>query len=241
MVELRPATPAEIPAQKALWQLVFGDSPETIDSFYRRCAACADMIVLTEDGVLRSMLALLPMTLELPDGGTARAYYIYALATDPHARGQGFGRQLLNYADFYLREKGADCVTVVPAEISLHRFFGMVGFSECFATRKRELTAAMVVPSAPEDTIAPISPAEYGVLREQALAGQAHMKYSDALLGYQADLSHLEGGDLYRIAANGHTGCAAAEYFDRESVLLKELLIAPCAMPRAMAQLRDAL
>lgn len=241
MIELRPGTPKEIPAEKALWQQVFGDSPQTIDSFFRHCVAPEDMMVLVEDGVLRSMLALLPMTLALPDGGTADAYYIYALATDPSARKQGFGRQLLGYVDFYLQEKGADCVTVVPAEISLHRFFGTVGFTQCFATRKRELTGAMVEPSHPEDSIAPISPKEYGRLRETLLAALPHMMYRDNLLDYQADLSRETGGDLYRITADGHTGVAAAEYFDRESVLLKELLIAPQCMARAVAQVRDRL
>ena len=68
---------------------------------------------------LASMLALLPQTLTLPGGGTASGWYIYALATDPGARSKGYGRQLLRFVDGYLAERGADCVTTVPAEPSL--------------------------------------------------------------------------------------------------------------------------
>ncbi|MEG1720355.1 MAG: GNAT family N-acetyltransferase [Pseudoflavonifractor sp.] len=236
MIELRPGTPAELPAQRVLWQQVFGDSDLFIDCFYESCARAEDMMVLLEDGVLRSMLALLPLGLTLPDGGRADAYYIYALATDPNARKQGFAQQLLNYVDFYLQERGADCVTVVPAEAGLHRFFAMAGFREGFATRKLELPAAQVLPPKAGDSIAPIGPEEYGAIRCKALSEAPHAVYPPALLAFQAKASALEGGGLYRILAGGQEGCAAVEPCDRDSLVLKELVIAPEAMAAALAQ-----
>ena len=110
-----------------------------------------DWIPLAED----PMLALLPQTLTLPGGGTAAGWYIYALATDPGARSKGYGRQLLRFVDGYLAERGADCVTTVPAEPSLFKFFGTVGFAPCFSTRKLELLKSMLQPAAEGDRANP--------------------------------------------------------------------------------------
>ena len=132
MLEMRPGRPEEVPAQKALWKAAFGDEDRYIDWFYECCGASADVLEVVEEGRLASMLALLPQTLTLPGGGTASGWYIYALATDPGARSKGYGRQLLRFVDGYLAERGADCVTTVPAEPSLFKFFGTVGFAPCF-------------------------------------------------------------------------------------------------------------
>ena len=121
MLEMRPGRPEEVLAQKALWKAAFGDEGRYIDWFYECCGASADVLEVVEEGRLASMLALLPQTLTLPGGGTASGWYIYALATDPGARSKGYGRQLLRFVDGYLAERGADCVTTVPAEQSLFK------------------------------------------------------------------------------------------------------------------------
>lgn len=143
MIEIRPARPGEETRQKELWKLSFGDDDAYIDYFYTHRPAGVETLVLLEDGALETMVALFPVTLSLPDGAQASSAYIYALATHPGARKKGFGRFILNYVDFYLQEKKLDCVTIVPAEASLHRFFAAAGFSECFATRKVELLQYM--------------------------------------------------------------------------------------------------
>ena len=145
MLEMRPGRPEEVPAQKTLWKAAFGDEDRYIDWFYECCGASADVLEVVEEGRLASMLALLPQTLTLPGGGTASGWYIYALATDPGARSKGYGRQLLRFVDGYLAERGADCVTTVPAEPSLFKFFGTVGFAPCFSTRKLELLKSMLL------------------------------------------------------------------------------------------------
>ncbi|MCI6398921.1 MAG: GNAT family N-acetyltransferase, partial [Lawsonibacter sp.] len=126
MVDIRPSRPGEIPAQKALWKTAFGDEDRLIDWFYDCCMPEEDMLLLLEDGRLASMLALLPVSLSLPGGVEASGRYVYALATDPSMRGKGYGRQLLHYVDGFLSSRGSDCVTVVPAEPSLHKFFATV-------------------------------------------------------------------------------------------------------------------
>lgn len=236
MIEIRPARPEEIPRQKELWKLAFGDDDAYIDYFYAHGEE-SQVLVLLEDGVVWTMVALYPVTVTLPEGQSLSSAYIYALATHPQARKKGFGRFVLSYVDFYLQEGGKDCVTIVPAEPSLYKFFATTGFEHCFSTRKVELLRNMVGEPAPGDTLSPVDPETYGQLRESLLSGSLHVSYGRSLLAYQQGLSRMEGGDLYRLNVGGAEGLAAAEYLDEDTVLAKELLLPPAAQAGGAALL----
>ena len=236
MVEIRPALPQEAGRQKELWKLAFGDDDAYIDYFYAHREE-SQVLVLLEDGVIYTMVALFPTELALPEGGRASAAYIYALATHPDARKKGFGRSILRYVDFYLQEHGRDCVTIVPAEASLHKYFNTVDFSECFATRKVELLRGMIRPPAEGERLEEIDPAAYNRLREELLGGEFHVRYSDGLIAYQQGLSRMERGGLFLVEAGQVRGVAAAEYLDEESVMVKELLIPKAGLAGAAALL----
>lgn len=240
MVELRPSRAEEISAQKELWKAAFGDDDSYIDYFYDHCVTPEDMLVAVEDGVVRSMLALLPVTLALPDGSRVSAPYVYALATDPTARKQGFGRKLLHYVDEYLAQRGVGCVTVVPAEPSLHKFFATVGFTECFALRKIEYLPHEIDAPAEGDRALPVGAEEYGKVREGLLEGTFHAIYPTSLLSYQQGVSQSGGGDLVRLEVGGAAGCAVVEYTVRGGVVVKELLIDPAKISAALAAVAAA-
>lgn len=235
MIDIRPSRPDEAEAQKRLWKQAFGDDPRYIDWFYTCCWRPENMLLLLEDGNLASMLALLPHGLTLPNGEEAKAYYVYALATDAAARGKGYGRQLLHAVDVHLKALGADCVTVVPAEPSLFKFFGTVGFAPGFSTRKVELLRDESREPLPEDRVTPASPEEYNAIRNRLLAGTPAVTYGTELIRYQEGMCRLSGGGLYRVEADGVEGCAAVEYVDEDSVLFKELLLPSGQLPRALA------
>ena len=236
MIDIRPSRPEEAEAQKQLWQQAFGDDQRYIDWFYECCWRPENMLLLLENGKLASMLALLPHQLTLPGGGTAKAFYVYALATDPSVRSKGYGRQLLHYVDFHLSARGADCVTVVPAEPSLFKFFGTVGFSTGFSTRKVELLREEAGTPQSGDSVEPATPETYNDIRNRLLEGTPSVLYGTDLIRYQEGMSRLSGGGLYRIVVDGAEGCAAVEYADQDSVLFKEMLVpAPQMVHRALA------
>lgn len=236
MIEIRPALPGETARQKELWKLAFGDDDKYIDYFYDH-GDVSQVLVLLEDGVVWTMAALYPLTLTMPGGRSAASAYIYALATHPDARKKGFGRFILNYVDFYLKEKGMDCVTIVPAEPSLYKFFATTGFNAGFSTRKVELLHSMVGKPAGDDALESVSPAEYDRVREEYLSGTLHVSYGEGLVGYQEGLSRMAGGGLYRLTVDGTAGVCAAEYLDDDTVMVKELLIPPARMAGAAALL----
>lgn len=241
MIDMRPSRPDEAEEQKRLWKQAFGDDPRYIDWFYQCCWHPENMLLLLEDGNLASMLALLPHGLTLPNGAEVTAYYVYALATDAAVRSKGYGRQLLHYVDDHLKALGADCVTVVPAEPSLFKFFGTVGFAPGFSTRKVELLRDESKEPQPGDQVFPATPEEYNAIRNRLLAGTPAVTYDTELVRYQEGMCRLSGGGLYRILAGGVEGCAAVEYADEDSVLFKELLLPRQNIPQALAVFAQSL
>ena len=128
----------EWPRLRELWQGAFGDGAAFIDDFFVRYGAPDRLLTLREGGRPVSMLALLPMEGVTAEGERFKLPYVYALATDPEARGKGYAGKLLAYAADRARALGAAGICTVPAQPSLHRFFASAGYGECFATRRWE-------------------------------------------------------------------------------------------------------
>lgn len=223
MFTVRPSVPEDVPAQRELWKLAFGDSDAYIDNFYHTYYRPERVVVLEEDGVLRSMTAWFDTAFVIPGQGEYRAAYLYAVATHPHCRGRGLAAGLLAGADDYFRVLGIPAVTTVPAEPSLHRFFSSNGFRECFRTwsgalRREEISLP------PSHVLRPASPEEYGQVRERLLTGIPHIAYPADALSYQAGCCALGDGGLFVGDLLGEPLCLCAERAGGELVIVKELL-----------------
>lgn len=226
MVELRQARPEELPQAQALWTQVFEDGAPLQQAFYT-LAGLPGPLVLVQDGQVQSMLALPEVTLTFPDGWQVRGGYVYALATRPEARGQGFAQLLLEGACQVLRSRGADCILTVPAQPSLFSFFARAGFSPGFFQR-RQIAHPAPVPAQP------IVPEEYGALRESLLAGITHVSQGPGQLEFQRRLCPHPGSGLYRLELPHGPGCAAVERWP-QSPVVKELLCLPQDETTALA------
>ncbi len=238
--ELRPALPEELPQQMALWRRVFSDSQEFLDYFYSKCCTPRDVVVLAEKGEVRAMTAILPMTVCLPDRERASAGYIYAFCTRPEDRSRGMGGAVLDYADRYLKERGADCVVLVPAEKSLYEYFGSHGYRKCFIKCIREVAQYEISRIGEDDRAEKVGPEEYGVLRERLLTGRFHISYGQPLLSLQNWISEASGGGLFRLEVSGAEGCAAIEKSRSDYAEIKELLLPPRALSQGLAALAAA-
>lgn len=220
MLEMSGAKGEELPRIKELWGLAFGDGDAFLDPFFQRFATLDETLLLREDGVAMAMLVLMPQTL----AGGERAPYVYALTTHPSARGKGYAGMLLQYAAYRAREQGAAWISTVPAEESLHRFFAGEGYREGLLTWEGRFSRGELPEPRPGDRAEPISPAEYGTLREELLAGMEHVVYPPEQLALQGHISRMSGAGLYRLWTDGVPGCAALERLDGKRVLAKELL-----------------
>ena len=223
MEHIRLSIPADIPALRALWNLAFGDGGAYLDNFFQTYYRPERMLVLEQDGVLRAMTAWFDTTFVLPGRGAYRAAYLYAVATHPDCRGQGLAGRLLTWADNYFRTLGIPAVTTVPAEPALHPFFGANGFRECFLTFEGKLTPEEL-PTPCEESFRPVSPAEYGKLREELLADLPHIAYPEDALAYQAGCCAVSGLTLYAADTSAGPVLLCPERASEELVIVKEFL-----------------
>ncbi len=106
MINIRPALPEELPQLKDLWRKCFGDPSAYVDIFFQKFCSTDQVLVVDDDGEVDSMAAMLPGTIQLPDGTDVPVGYVYALATNPYMQGKGHARQLLKVADDFLRQRG---------------------------------------------------------------------------------------------------------------------------------------
>lgn len=223
MINMRASVPADVPRQRELWKLAFGDDGAYVDNFYHNYYRPERVVVLEEDGQIQAMTAWFDTTFVDDQGKCWKMGYLYAVATHPDARGRGYAGALLRYADTYLKkEHHCHGVTTVPAEESLHNFFASHGFRECFTHRHLELTAASV-PDKPAFDLIPVSPARYGQLREEILAGTAHIAYPQDALEYQAGCCRVSGGGLYLVNLDSPVVLCAEGMADG-TLLVKEIL-----------------
>ena len=236
MPVIRISVPEDIPVQRELWALAFGDAGAYVDNFYENYYRPERVLVLEENGIVRAMTAWFDTSLAVPGRKPLRAAYLYAVATHPDVRGRGFSGQLLSWADEHFRSLGFDAVTTVPAQPSLHHFFARNGFQECFTHDQRNFVPAGPV-STPSFVLDPVSPARYGELRELLLADLPHITYPLDALTYQAGCCHVSGGGLYAADTGYGLALLCAEGTEDGRLLLKELL----GMPEAQHALLAAL
>lgn len=236
MIEMRKARPGEEEAVAALWAKVYGDGGGFLERFYAHCVPFEDVMVLEEDGVIRTILTAPRVTVRCPDGTERKAGYMYALASEPAVRNRGFGRDMMRFGARCLREEGAECAVLVPAEPSLFRFFDGLGYVPAFSHLRRELSRGELPAPCEEHRMAAASPEEYNALRRKWLEGRLYLDCPDAMAAFQQYLSRESGGDIYRLDLPGGPGCAAVEICDGVPVV-KELLCAEGDLPAAAALL----
>ena len=213
MITVRPGLPEDVPAQRELWKLAFGDSDQYIDNFYNTYYRPERVVVLEEDGAVRSMTAWFDTTFTVPGQGEYRSAYLYAVATHPDCRGRGLAARLLAGADDYFRSLSIPAVTTVPAEPSLHNFFGANGFRECFRILGGTLRPEEL-PLSPSNLLRPASTEEYGRVRETLLKDIPHIAYPADALAYQAGCCTLGDGGLFvGETASGPDGRSSRDSF----------------------------
>jgi len=236
MLQMRRATPENRGDIVKLWQEGFGDEEAFIDEF---CAWCGweQIFLLWEDGEPRSMTAAPLMEVTMPEGGNVKAGYIYAHTTLKEHRGKGFGKMLLNYADFCLQNQNADCAVLVPAEESLFDYFARSGYQKAFylveeemkSTRDEEVRKVLML----------TDEAEYQAIREELLKEIPHVVNPLPMLGQYQKNGEEKYLGLYSLEVNGKKGCAALECEKGKGIFLHELLIPEEELETAVAFLLD--
>lgn len=209
---IRELTAADVPALKSLWSRVFEDSAEYIEAFFALLPGLGVGIVAeAESRVLGSAYLLLPG--KISPGGE-KCGLIYAVAVDKAQRKAGIGGELVRSLTERARAMGCGHITVLPAELSLYRWYEKAaGFRCCLYRQILSFTAKPLLP------VESIGFEEYSRRRERLLSGTVHLEFTSAALRLEEQLCKAYGGGFYAFP-----GGIAAAYAENEKARLAELL-----------------
>ena len=115
---------------RRLWKEVFGDSDEFIASFINLFYNEENMLCIEQDGKMLSMLHIIPFELN-----GSKVAYIYAVATDADARGQGYASKLIRQAIEKTQAEGYKAIFTLPADDMLREFYSKFGFKGRYAIK----------------------------------------------------------------------------------------------------------
>lgn len=210
---IRRALSVDQPALQTLWETVFGDPPEFIQTFFTHFPPEASGWVVSRETELCSAAYLLTGNRLICDGQAYPCAYVYAVATPEAQRGHGYASRLMQHFAQMAEAHGFVLYTR-PAELGLFAWYRDVMGATGIGTG-RETT----VPRDPHWISAlPVqaeSAAEYGKLREAHLTGVPHVALSESFLTLLE-----ESGALFSVGDGGAT--AAAE---DGTLLVRELLV----------------
>ena len=113
-----------------LWKEVFGDSAEFISSFINDIYNADNMLCIEQAGKIVSMLHIIPFEMN-----GSKVAYIYAVATDADARGQGYATKLIKKAIEKAKAEGFKAVLTLPADEGLRNFYSQFGFEGIYAVK----------------------------------------------------------------------------------------------------------
>lgn len=189
---LRTATIEDKFALFALWAQAFGDTKETIETFFHLCFVPENTLVAEVDGQARAVLYLLENQLQTV-GNTYRAAYVYAAATEQAYRKNGLMAALLEYAAKTAVQRDIDFLFLTPADDGLFQYYGKRGFVNAFSKQVVRVSRADLQNAAGALIYTKNSVCDEQTSRQTALQAGAHIVWSDTVLQFDRFLRQSFG------------------------------------------------
>ena len=171
---IKNAAAAHIPALSRLWEDNFGDTPEFIRGFFQTGFSPERSMLAEENGTVLGSLYWFDCQWE-----NRKIAYIYAVSTHKDHRGKGICRQLMDAAHAQLKEDGYAGSILVPAEETLFRLYGKMGYIPCCPA-----SAVTLDSTQPAAELTALSPEEYWFMRLAFLPRNGIVQNSETLQFY---------------------------------------------------------
>ena len=233
MAELREIHPKDVPALVGLWLDVFGDPRSYVEEFFRLLPEIGSGVAVFEQNELLGAAYLLCGQSLVTGGRERRCGYLYAVAVQPQARGNGFGAALCRAAARLAEKNGCEILVTRPAAPGLFAWYERTLGLRCALRRETKTLDARpgVLP------MEALSAEEYLARREALLSGMPHLRLSSASMQLEAANCAVNGGALYALGEG-----IAAVYLDDSAAEVRELLgasdDAACALGAALGARR---
>lgn len=213
--EIHEYSEQDVPWLKSLWINAFGDAPELVDTFFELLPSMGVGLVAEFYGELFGAAYILNTELHSPGAPPKKAAYIYGVAVDAQAQGQGIGAGLVRACMRYAWEQGADICCTLPAEPSLYGWYEKIGgFVPVSCCTFEELS-----PSGSDIEIAELFADEYSYRRIDLLIKKPYISLYYDWLQFQEAIFKTYGGGFY-----AYKDGIACGYLDGDTLLIKEAL-----------------
>lgn len=124
LLKIRPAQPQDEHAVVALWRacgLVADYNDPAVDFAFAMAGACSDVLVGEDGGGVKASVMV---------GHDGHRGWLYYVACDPQSRGAGFGRQMIEAGEAWLRRRSVAKVQLLVRETNatVVPFYERLGF-----------------------------------------------------------------------------------------------------------------
>ena len=180
-----------IPSLTRLWNVVFGDSDDYIELFFRKAYYDCECFAELDGDKIISAFYLLKSSIRV-DGKTYNGRYLYAAATLPEYRGKGLMSKLINEAVVYGEKERLDFIALVPANDGLYDYYGRFGFKESMYKYMAEISLRLKNCSVITDA------EDFGKIRNTS--GCNMMVYNKIGTEYAFDCLKFSGADVLAVS-----------------------------------------
>ena len=191
---IRLARSGDVPQLRRIWRVCFGDGDDYLDLFFRSAFQPENTLVCQREHGLCSMLYLLDSTV-WNSGREYSAAYVYAAATLPEYRSQGVMGEMIRRAAGLSRERGTDCLALVPANDSLFDYYGTFGFRPYFYTQEKWITRAN--PSQTPSADSQLHLVEMERIRRERLRKTGGLMWNGRMFSYAVKEHLFTGGRIF--------------------------------------------
>ncbi len=223
----------------ALWEECFGEPSRQVKFFFNNAFQPQNCLVYLAEGKLAAMVHLLPSGV-LWNGGFVQAHYIYAAATKPEYRSNGYMRALLNCAAYIGRRRGDEFSLLLPANRSLYRYYAAAGYFHLFELRNLELNKEQVADFSEGRPFCPVLPdyRKMKLLRNKLLSDLSGSVLWDArAVAYADSINRLYGGKLICTRNGQHFAYALCRELEGGICEVEELMSRPEDLPFLLGNL----
>lgn len=223
-MEYRRAKPEDRVALASLWERVFGDGPDFSGTALGAFAGWENVYVAAQPVAgVQAMLLAVPCILYGREG-----IYLYALATEPEARGAGVMSGLMACAEKEKATAGAAFAALIPASVPLFEYYRKRGYATEITLRHMtyRLEANKIVLEDPDER--PLEAMLLADLREKHLDVSVLAFAEERMELVAADLR--EEGAWLSISPDAYAVCLR----DGDTLLVPELGAAEDASARGL-------
>jgi GNAT superfamily N-acetyltransferase len=208
-----------------IWSICFEESVVYAQGHFRRCDIGSQVLVLMEGEEPVSMLTMLPASTVI-QGERRELTYLYAVATHPEYRKNGYSTRLLEYTKDWVHKQGR-IAFLVPAEPSLIQFYQKRGFYPATSMKHAVIQA---IPAAQRVVCSDVTASEYKEIRDRVFGGEGYVEWSLAEMEYRLTEAGRDGGYAKKLSWMNQTYGVIA------SVQQNVLFVKEAAMPDEVAE-----